>query len=89
MQKADDVERNNRFGGWLECAYGLVYPRCGAQNDDPAGEQRRFSGAACAPEALIIPNLWDAGTAKLLAAMGFEALVTTSLGVANTLAEPL
>src|SRR5512138_827507 len=35
--------------------------------------------------AFIIPNPWDAGTAKLLAAMGFEALATTSLGVANTL----
>src|SRR5216110_2270212 len=37
------------------------------------------------PGAFIIPNPWDAGTAKLLAAMGFEALATTSLGVANTL----
>jgi len=35
--------------------------------------------------AFIIPNPWDAGTAKLLAAMGFEALATTSLGVANRL----
>ncbi len=34
-------------------------------------------------DAFIIPNPWDAGTAKLLAAMGFEALATTSLGVAN------
>jgi 2-methylisocitrate lyase-like PEP mutase family enzyme len=37
------------------------------------------------PGAFIIPNPWDAGTARLLAAMGFEALATTSLGVANTL----
>ena len=37
------------------------------------------------PGAFIIPNPWDAGTAKLLAAMGFEALATTSLGLANTL----
>jgi 2-methylisocitrate lyase-like PEP mutase family enzyme len=37
------------------------------------------------PAAFIIPNPWDAGTARLLAAMGFEALATTSLGVANTL----
>jgi 2-methylisocitrate lyase-like PEP mutase family enzyme len=35
--------------------------------------------------AFIIPNPWDAGTARLLAAMGFEALATTSLGIANTL----
>jgi 2-methylisocitrate lyase-like PEP mutase family enzyme len=37
------------------------------------------------PGAFIIPNPWDAGTAKLLAAMGFGALATTSLGVANML----
>jgi 2-methylisocitrate lyase-like PEP mutase family enzyme len=37
------------------------------------------------PGAFIIPNPWEAGTAKLLAAMGFEALATTSLGLANML----
>jgi 2-methylisocitrate lyase-like PEP mutase family enzyme len=37
------------------------------------------------PGAFIIPNPWDAGTARILASMGFEALATTSLGVANTL----
>jgi 2-methylisocitrate lyase-like PEP mutase family enzyme len=35
--------------------------------------------------AFIIPNPWDAGTAKLLTSLGFEALATTSLGLANTL----
>jgi 2-methylisocitrate lyase-like PEP mutase family enzyme len=35
--------------------------------------------------AFIIPNPWDAGTAKILAALGFEALATTSLGLAATL----
>ena len=37
------------------------------------------------PGAFIIPNPWDAGTAKLLTWLGFEALATTSLGLANTL----
>jgi 2-methylisocitrate lyase-like PEP mutase family enzyme len=37
------------------------------------------------PGAFVIPNPWDAGTARLLAALGFEALATTSLGFANTL----
>ena len=37
------------------------------------------------PGAFIIPNPWDAGTAKLLDAMGFEAVATTSLGLANML----
>ena len=35
--------------------------------------------------AFIIPNPWDAVTAKLLASLGFEALATTSLGLANSL----
>ncbi|EPN33509.1 carboxyvinyl-carboxyphosphonate phosphorylmutase, partial [Pseudomonas syringae pv. actinidiae ICMP 18807] len=35
--------------------------------------------------ALVIPNPWDAGSAKLLASMGFEALATTSAGLAFTL----
>lgn len=35
--------------------------------------------------AFIIPNPWDAGSARLLAGLGFEALATTSAGFANTL----
>src|SRR5919197_3636282 len=35
------------------------------------------------PEPFLLPNPWDAGTARLLAGLGFEALATTSLGVAN------
>jgi 2-methylisocitrate lyase-like PEP mutase family enzyme len=35
--------------------------------------------------AFIIPNPWDAGTARLLAGIGFEAVATTSLGLANML----
>ncbi|MGH8485536.1 MAG: isocitrate lyase/phosphoenolpyruvate mutase family protein, partial [Pseudomonas sp.] len=33
--------------------------------------------------AFLIPNPWDAGSAKLLASLGFEALATTSAGLAN------
>jgi 2-methylisocitrate lyase-like PEP mutase family enzyme len=35
--------------------------------------------------AFIIPNPWDAGTARLLAHLGFEALATTSMGYAFSL----
>jgi 2-methylisocitrate lyase-like PEP mutase family enzyme len=37
------------------------------------------------PGAFMIPNPWDAGTARLLASLGFGALATTSLGLANSL----
>ncbi|HVD23410.1 MAG TPA: isocitrate lyase/phosphoenolpyruvate mutase family protein, partial [Lapillicoccus sp.] len=33
---------------------------------------------------LLMPNPWDAGSARLLAAMGFQALATTSAGFAGT-----
>ena len=36
-------------------------------------------------EAFVIPNPWDAGSARVLAALGFEALASTSSGFAFTL----
>ena len=36
-------------------------------------------------EPFVIPNPWDAGTARMLAGIGFEALATTSAGFAYTL----
>ena len=38
--------------------------------------------------AFIVPNPWDAGSARLLASLGFEALATTSLGLACSLGRP-
>ena len=38
--------------------------------------------------AFIIPNPWDVGTARILAAMGFPALATTSAGMAFALGVP-
>ena len=35
--------------------------------------------------AFVIPNPWDAGSARLLSGLGFEALATTSAGFANSL----
>ncbi len=34
------------------------------------------------PGAFVIPNPWNAGTARILTALGFEALATTSAGYA-------
>jgi len=39
-------------------------------------------------DAFIIPNPWDAGSAKVFAALGFRALATTSSGFAFTLGRP-
>ena len=38
--------------------------------------------------AFLIPNPWDAGSARVLAALGFKALATTSSGFAFTLGRP-
>ncbi len=46
---------------------------------------RAFKALHARSEAFVIPNPWDAGTAQILAAFGFEALATTSLGVASML----
>jgi 2-methylisocitrate lyase-like PEP mutase family enzyme len=52
----------------------------------PSREQKaeRFR-ALHAGEPFVIPNPWDAGSARVLAALGFEALATTSSGFAFTL----
>ena len=38
--------------------------------------------------AFIIPNPWNAGTARILTALGFEALATTSAGFAFSVGRP-
>src|SRR5690348_453266 len=48
-------------------------------------QARRFLALHRAGEPLLMPNPWDAGSAKLLASLGFEALATTSSGFAATL----
>lgn len=48
----------------------------------------RFRRLHDGPGALVLPNPWDAGTARLLAAVGFEALATTSAGQAFAAGHP-
>jgi 2-methylisocitrate lyase-like PEP mutase family enzyme len=45
----------------------------------------RFRALHDAPTPFVIPNPWDAGSAKLLASLGFPALTTTSAGLAFSL----
>jgi 2-methylisocitrate lyase-like PEP mutase family enzyme len=45
----------------------------------------RFRALHERPGAFVIPNPWDAGTACVLTALGFEALTTTSAALAFTL----
>ncbi len=45
----------------------------------------RFAALHRRATVFVIPNPWDAGSARLLASQGFQALATTSLGFALTL----
>src|SRR5262245_8619207 len=50
-----------------------------------AEKAERFRALHARPGAFVIPNPWDAGTARILADLGFEALTTTSAGLAFAL----
>jgi 2-methylisocitrate lyase-like PEP mutase family enzyme len=45
----------------------------------------RFRALHDQSQPLLLPNPWDAGSAKLLESLGFQALATTSSGFAATL----
>ncbi|MGH3885754.1 MAG: isocitrate lyase/PEP mutase family protein [Pseudonocardiaceae bacterium] len=51
----------------------------------PAGKTKTFRALHVPGRPLLMPNPWDAGSAKLLASLGFQALATTSSGHAATL----
>ena len=50
-----------------------------------ADKGQRFLALHARPGAFVIPNPWDVGTARMLAGLGFEALATTSAGLAFSL----
>jgi 2-methylisocitrate lyase-like PEP mutase family enzyme len=50
-----------------------------------AEKAKRFQALHDRPGVLVIPNPWDAGTARILTSLGFEALTTTSAGLAFAL----
>ncbi|GAB3651934.1 isocitrate lyase/PEP mutase family protein [Glycomyces tarimensis] len=69
----------------------MVVDRVASTENDAQAEsaQRRkaedFARLHAEDGPFVIPNPWDAGTAKILHAMGFSALATTSGGLAGTL----
>ena len=50
-----------------------------------ADRRARFRELHARDELFVMPNPWDVGSAKLLASLGFEALATTSAGLAWSL----
>src|ERR1700710_2372617 len=45
----------------------------------------RFAQLHRGPSVFVMPNAWDAGTAQILAQLGFEALATSSGACAQAL----
>src|SRR5215471_11327209 len=39
---------------------------------------KQFRALHEAPEAFVVANVWDGGSARMMAALGFEALATSS-----------
>jgi 2-methylisocitrate lyase-like PEP mutase family enzyme len=49
---------------------------------------QRFRDLHARSGIFVVPNPWDAGSARVLASLGFEALATTSAGYAFSLGRP-
>ena len=64
-----------------------MYPL--AMSDTPIEKQiqqaERFRALHAGPGIFVMPNPWDAGSARLLAALGFPALATSSAAAAGVL----
>ncbi|MDX2157328.1 MAG: isocitrate lyase/phosphoenolpyruvate mutase family protein [Hyphomicrobiaceae bacterium] len=52
---------------------------------DLAAKARRFQELHAGPGAFVVANAWDAGSARMLASLGFPALATSSGAAAGTL----
>jgi 2-methylisocitrate lyase-like PEP mutase family enzyme len=53
-----------------------------------AAKARAFKELHRRPDIFLMPNAWNAGSARLLAAAGFAAIGTTSAGIAYSLGRP-
>ena len=49
--------------------------------DDQRAKAKAFPSLHDGPRLFVMPNAWDAGSARFLAAAGFPAIGTTSGGV--------
>ena len=50
--------------------------------DRPTSRRQRFQQLHRGEDLFVMPNAWDAGTARILERLGFPALATTSAGLA-------
>jgi 2-methylisocitrate lyase-like PEP mutase family enzyme len=72
------------------CSSRISTADIGAQVSLPSMQHQKAAAfqALHEGEPFVIPNPWDAGSAKVFEALGFKALATTSSGFAFTLGRP-
>src|SRR5688572_33472290 len=63
-------------------------PSAARSGSSSGSDAARFRALHERDGLFVMPNPWDAGTAKLLADLGFEAVATSSAALAWTLAKP-
>ena len=89
--RAPAVGHPRRAAGAVRAAAGARRGRSRRLSDRAVGEQadkaRRFLQLHRGDAPLLLANAWDAGSASLLASLGFDALATTSSGFAATLGQ--
>ncbi len=56
--------------------------------EEQSKKAHRFRELHHGPPVLVLPNVWDAASAKMVARAGFEALATTSAGIAASYGYP-
>ena len=53
-----------------------------------ADQLMQFAARHAGPGIIVLPNAWDPGSAVLMAEVGFEAIATTSAGIAHAQGRP-
>jgi len=59
-----------------------------ASSEEQKAKANAFRALHRGPEALVLPNVWDVASARIIEEAGFPALATTSAGVAFSLGYP-
>jgi 2-methylisocitrate lyase-like PEP mutase family enzyme len=67
-----------------QCARLLAY----AGLMSPAEKAAHFRNLHRGPAILVLPNAWDAASARVIEEAGFRAIATTSAGIAFSLGYP-
>ena len=83
-----DRARGRSISPWRSAAFGAVQECIDSPTMiDVVEKGHAFRELHRRDETFVIPNPWDAGSARLLAGLGFRALATTSFGFAASLGQ--